>query len=133
MRKCAHGVYWPDADPVALSCQLCNPGGTGDGPVPILPRSSADPLNAVKTEKIETCECGNVRTYFSDICRFCHKPFPKDLERGRVQGTANAHAAGTCPECGSTIHYETKKKNEWECADCGELYPASKKVGKSEN
>lgn len=124
--KCAHGVYRPSADPIAYSCQMCNPDGTGDGAAPQLPRSSADPLNADKTDKLETCSCGNMRTYFSKDCVLCGKPFPVDDERGRAQGSANAHQAGVCPACSSTVHYDNGAK--WQCADCDTVYPAPKRV-----
>jgi DNA-directed RNA polymerase subunit M/transcription elongation factor TFIIS len=125
MAKCSHGVYGD-----GWGCQQCHPPGSADfdQPTPVLPRSSADPLNADKTGKMETCpKCGNLRTYFSNECRVCHAPFPITDERGRAQGTANMHQAGVCPACGSAVHYETKKATFWECADCGEEYPASKR------
>lgn len=126
MRKCAHDVYWPDKDAIAYSCQQCNPDGTGDGPTPVLPRSSSDPLTSDKSDKVETCEkCGNIRTYFSKECRFCNHPFPITTN-GRQQATANIHQAGTCPACGSTIHFDLGN-GKWECCDCGVTYPGVKR------
>jgi predicted RNA-binding Zn-ribbon protein involved in translation (DUF1610 family) len=123
--KCSHGVYWPAADPINLGCQACNPDGLGGGDVPVLPRSSSDTLG--RHDEHETCHgCGNIRTYFSQQCRHCGAAFPDDGARSRGQETANRLQLGACPECGSTVHYETKKKSEWECADCGKKYKALK-------
>lgn len=126
--KCSHGVYRPYADHIALNCQQCNPDGTGTGESPVLPRSSADPLNADRNEKLEACECGMIRTFSSDECVVCGKPFPDDSNTGRSQGTANPHAAGVCPGCGSTVHYEGKTKKQWVCADCDTTYAAPKRT-----
>lgn len=121
--KCEHGCYWPSADPVNLGCQLCNPDGLGVGENPILPRSSGDPLG--RNDEHETCKgCGNLRTYFSKQCRHCGAAFPDDDIRSRGQETANRRQIGSCPACGSSVHYETNKKSVWQCADCGTKYPA---------
>lgn len=126
IRKCEHGVYWPEGHEVAHSCQQCNPGGTGTGATPVLPRSSSDPLFATKTKDAETCgTCGNLRTYYAPNCRACGTVFPPTELRGREQGTANLHTPGVCPNCNSTVHYELSTKR-WECADCGTTYKAPK-------
>jgi hypothetical protein len=126
IQKCPHGVYWPAADPIAFSCQQCNPEGTGTGATPVLPRSSSDPLFAIKTKDAETCEtCGCLRTYFSPNCRACGTAFPITDLRGREQGTANLHNPGVCPGCNSTVHYEITPK-KWQCADCDTIYKAPK-------
>ena len=39
---------------------------------------------------------------------------------------ANRRQAGSCPECGSTVHYETDKKSVWQCADCDTKFKAPK-------
>lgn len=123
--KCDHGVYWPEADPIAYGCQFCNPAGNGDGPAPVLPRSSADPLKAVTREELDKCAgCGGMRTYADIQCRVCNTPFPQ-ADGARAQLSANQKQPGTCPVCSSTVHYETKT-GEWECSDCGEVYSAPK-------
>jgi ribosomal protein L37AE/L43A len=125
IRKCDHGVYWPEGDEKALSCQQCNPDGTGTGKAPVLPHRT----NAAEyqPEGRETCGfCGNLRTYATDACRVCHTPFPAGV--GRQATTANATRAGVCPACGSNVHYETKKKSQWECSDCGKMYQAPKGI-----
>ena len=123
--KCAHSVYWPANDPVNLGCQICNPAGLGESPAPIMPRSSSDALTQ-KMVAVTNCKgCGNVRTYCTDSCRVCGTPFPAADLRGH-DGPSNKKQAGGCSACGSTIHYETDKKNLWECAECGETYRAPK-------
>lgn len=126
--KCEHGVYFPAGDPVNLGCQLCNPDGLGAGEAPVLPHSSGDTLHH-KTSTVDTCVCGNVRTYSLPNCRVCHRPFPETEQRGRSQTAANSRQAGVCPECGSTVHYEMLKKGWWCCADCECEYRAPKLRG----
>lgn len=125
MAKCPHGLYGD-----GWGCQLCHPPGWNDddAPSPVLPRSSADPLNADKSSKIDTCPfCGMVRTYSLDKCPVCDATLPQVSERSRAQGTANAHQSGACSDCGSTIHYATGKASEWECSDCGATYKSTKR------
>ena len=95
-------------------------------------------FNPGKTEGREFCpRCGCLRTYSSDslhpvdTCRPCGFKFPPKAPRN--QGEANSRSGytghqlvGACPECGSLIHYETKNKRKWECADCGKVYPAAR-------
>ena len=126
--KCQHGVYIPEGEAVALYCAICNPDGVPDGPIPILPRSAADLFNMNKTEGREYCpRCECLRTYSQDAshpvdtCRVCGFKYPPKASRN--QSEANAHPTGSCPECGSLVHYEVNKKT-WECADCGKKYPA---------
>ena len=123
--KCSHDVYWPSGDEINLGCQLCNPDGLGAGATPVLPRSSSDTLG--RDDARETCVCGNLRTYFTNNCRHCGAAFPETDLRGQSDVTANRRQSGACTECGSTIHYETKKKSVWECADCGTQFRAPKK------
>jgi hypothetical protein len=125
--KCQHAVYWPAADEINMGCQQCNPAGLGAGKEPMLPKSSGDAL--MRGEARETCVgCGNLRTYFAPECRHCGKPFPEDSSRG--VGLANLHQSGSCPECGSAVHYETEKKSVWLCADCGAKFKAPKLKGR---
>lgn len=125
--KCVHGSYIPAGETIAIYCKLCWPDAVV-GPTPILPRSSADPLSSNKTDDAEFCaDCGCLRTYFSTACRGCGAAFPLSDSKGRVQGTANLHQAGSCPACSSTIHYVTDKKGRWECSECGTTYPAPKR------
>ena len=122
--RCSHGVYRAPGDTKSWGCVQCFPDGHDAGPSPVLPRSSADPLNAARTAKQSECtQCGGLRTYSSTNCRACGTPFPIDDAAGRVQGSANAHAAGTCPSCGSAVHYEISK-SRWQCSDCDTIYPA---------
>lgn len=126
--KCSHDVYWPAADEINLGCQLCNPDGLGAGEVPVLPRSSGNSLGR-HDEARETCHaCGNLRTYFKTVCMHCGAAFPDDNLRGRGQETANRRQVGTCPDCGSAVHYETKKKSVWACADCNTEYRAAANI-----
>lgn len=129
VQRCEHGIYRSPNETKAWGCVQCYPDGHPAGPTPVLPRSSADPLNANRTEKLEACDCGCPRTYSSTQCRACGKPYAPDSSLGRVQGSANAHAQGVCPACSSTIHYATKKLSKWACADCGTEYPAPKRKG----
>jgi hypothetical protein len=124
--KCQHSVYWPASDEVNLGCQQCNPNGLGAGEAPVLPRSSSDTLG--RSDARENCECGNLRTYFTNNCRHCGKSFPEAELRGQSNLTANRRQTGACPECCSTIHYETNKKGTWECSDCGTKFKAPKGV-----
>lgn len=129
--RCKHGVYLPPNDQesgLAWGCQLCYPAGhpeTEGAEAPVLPRSSGDTL-CRRDDARETCSCGNLRTYFTANCRHCGAAFPEDSLRGREQGTANRRQAGSCPECGSTVHYETDKKSVWQCADCDTKFKAPK-------
>lgn len=123
--KCDHGVYWPAGDSVNRGCQQCNPEGLGAGDAPILPRSSGDVLTH-QTPSLDYCTCGNVRTFSFPNCRVCGKPFPDIDRRSRTQFSANSRQAGTCPKCNSAVHYQTKKKGQWECVDCGTVYVAPK-------
>ncbi len=126
LRGCEYGVYIGCNDTLALACQLCNPDGLGAGATPVLPRSSSDTLG--RDDARENCICGNLRTYFTNNCRHCGAAFPETDLRGQSDVTANRRQSGACTECGSTIHYETKKKSMWECADCGTQFRAPKKM-----
>lgn len=46
MRRCEHGVYIPAGELTAPYCSYCTPGGPTNQRDVVLPRSSADPLNA---------------------------------------------------------------------------------------
>lgn len=132
--KCPHEVYWPAKDSVNLGCQQCNPDGLGVGSTPVLPRSSGDTLGRREEPKTNCVKCGNIRTYCTPNCRHCGTPFPEADLRGIVN-PSNIKQAGTCPACGSAIHYDVLdkagkvKKSEWQCADCDEKYPAPKRQG----
>jgi hypothetical protein len=122
--RCQHGVYIVPGDSKAQYCTLCNPEGN-TGPVPILPKSSSDPLKH-ESESIEFCPgCGNVRLSSSDCCNVCGYTY-EEIGIGRYQSTANSKQPGICPECGSAVHYEFKP-GVWECADCGKMYPSRKR------
>ena len=124
MRKCSHGVYWPDADPIALSCQQCNPDGTGEGVGPVLPRKAAGVTYHGSNEGRETCQCGCIRLSSRQTCPVCGAPYTRATER--QVGGANPTREGVCPACGSNVHYETTKRSKWRCADCDTIYPALK-------
>ena len=128
INKCSHGVYLPAGDQINLGCQQCNPDGLGGEREVVLPRTSDTDVNFVRHVQREVCSnCGNVRTYSSDACRVCFRPFPALDTSGRLQPTANERERGRCPKCGSVIHYETKRRSVWECADCGTKFPAVKR------
>lgn len=127
--KCEHGVYIPKADEStgkAWHCQQCYPEGhPEEAQTPVmLPRSSSD--SGGSSEKKTCAKCGNLRTYFTNNCRKCGAEFPEEDLRGRSDARANRRQQGACPGCGSTIHYDTKRKSFWECADCGEEFRAPK-------
>lgn len=127
MAKCNHGVYIPEGETISLYCSICNPNGIPDGPVPMLPRSAGDLSNSSKTGGREYCpKCECPRTYSKPICRVCSYMWPIE-ETGRHQGGANARPEGACPHCGSLIHFETKKKSVWLCADCDKEYKAARR------
>ena len=120
LNKCVHGVYQPEGDQIAFYCSICNPNPV-TGPAPILPKSSGDPLALDSTDNPEFCPgCGNMRLYSTESCNVCGFSWGKGA--GREQGMANAKQPGTCPTCGSSVHYEFKP-GVWDCADCGECYP----------
>ena len=122
MRKCPHGVYWPDADPIALSCQQCNPDGTGVGVAPVLAHRICGITYHGGNEGRESCTCGCIRLHSRPDCPVCGATYPKATEH--QAGGANATREGVCPTCGSNTHYETSKARVWECADCGTKYSA---------
>lgn len=131
MAKCEHGQYIPEGSTLAEYCGFCNPSGPASGgPTPVLPRSSGDPLNVGHTDARGKCtECGCIRVYSMKECPACDTPYPVD-KAAREQTIANAKQSGACPECGSTVHYETK--NGWECSDCGKPFTAPKRVQEQE-
>jgi hypothetical protein len=125
MRKCEHGVYIPPGDLIANYCSLCHPERVG-GDTPVLPRSSGDPLR-VKIANRERCpDCGGPRLFSQQVCPVCGCIF-EAVEERREQAVANNRTPGTCPDCGSTVHYENAKSGYWDCADCGTIYRASRK------
>lgn len=127
LRRCPHGVYWPEGQEIAYCCSLCNPAGNA-GAAPVLPKTGDG--NPNKTDQRETCsQCGNLRLYSQSACLHCATPFPAGDAMARRQGVANAKQPGTCPECSGGVHYEETDKDDkptgkWECADCGTVYPA---------
>jgi DNA-directed RNA polymerase subunit M/transcription elongation factor TFIIS len=126
--KCSHGVYWPASDEVNLGCQQCNPAGLPDGPTPVMPRTAADALMQKVVAVTNCSKCGNVRTYSTPNCRVCATPFPEIDLRG-IEGPANKHQVGDCPDCGSSVHYEVKDKpGKWECVECGKVFRAPKTI-----
>jgi predicted RNA-binding Zn-ribbon protein involved in translation (DUF1610 family) len=46
IHRCPHGVYIPAGEVTAPYCSYCSPGGPANQRDVVLPRSSADPLNA---------------------------------------------------------------------------------------
>ena len=127
MNRCEHGIYISDADlPSGKSwgCNFCYPEGHPETTqAPILPESSGDPLGRDRSRKM-CAKCGNMRTYYDKACVECGEPFPEEELRGKRSASGGKRLPGCCKECGSTIHYETKKKSIWCCADCGSEYKA---------
>jgi ribosomal protein L37AE/L43A len=131
LAKCEHGSYIPAGEIKAVYCPLCNPDGVPEGPVPVLPRSSGDPLRVTRPDELALCQCSGMKLSSLPECPVCGLPF--ESSKGREQLSANVSPSGACPTCGSTVHYVSKKKRVWECADCGTEYPAPKQAaGKEE-
>lgn len=129
MRKCEHGVYWPDDQATAESCQLCNPpilASEGPAEVPIFNRRGSQAFTA--TGELPSCpNCGDETAILTisrqGSCIVCGQQYeivaPVNLR-------ANNRQPGICPGCGSGIHYVNG--NRWVCADCGEEYKAPKRI-----
>ena len=125
MRRCQHGLYWPEGHPIAFSCQACNPViTTEDAPpnsAPILMHRSA--LRARENGPLPGCECGGMPVRTTGRCMKCDKPVFEVAPAG-MRMRANRREPGECPECGSRVHYEGKDKRVWVCADCDAEFPA---------
>jgi hypothetical protein len=123
IRKCKHGVYDPDG--TGWGCQECRPPEATDPncPAPILPRSSSDPLVVSRPDGLQICpSCKTLILYSNPGCAEC-----LPLKTVRKMDRANAKQKGSCGLCGSTIHYETKDRAVWECSECGNLFPSSRR------
>lgn len=125
IRKCGHGVYWPEGQKIAEDCTLCNPGGNPgrtSANTPHFNRRSA--LTMSSTGKLPHCpECQAVLTVSNGgKCFVCEGQFVIDApEKLR----ANNKVPGICPECSSGVHF-VKDAKTWSCADCGTAYKAPK-------
>src|ERR1700674_4648796 len=128
MRKCEHGIYWPDGDAIALSCQSCNPNpaaSTLPADIPIFNRRGSLKLTVTgKLPKCPNCNDTSILAMSRDgICKSC------GVQYEIVAATnlrANNAQLGLCDQCGSGVHYEKDRKT-WECADCGHLYRAPRR------
>lgn len=132
MRRCTHGVYWPQDQPIALFCQSCNP-------LTNLPESIASAVDTPKfnrrnaltitsTGKLPKCPVcqGNSILTVSNAgkCSICHTQFTIDAPQHL---RANNHQPGICPNCQSGVHFEVDSKT-WKCADCDTNYKAPRRI-----
>jgi len=127
VRRCQHGIYWPEGHAIAFSCQSCNPiineePTIAPASAPIMMERS--PLRDRVNGPVPVCaDCGVTSTRTSTECIGCGKKLPS---ASGLRQRANRREPGECPDCGSRVHFETKDKKQWECADCGTTYPASR-------
>ncbi len=128
MLRCKHDVYIPDeGTELAWSCTLCYPAGHPEAQTaaPVFNRRNS--LNLTSTGKLPKClDCDSILTVSSGgKCRHCGKEYellaPEHLR-------ANNSQPGSCPECGSGVHYIGKTKRTWVCADCCHAYNAPKRL-----
>ncbi len=123
--KCKHGVYLSpnDADSgLSWGCQQCFPDGHPESTdIPVVIRTEPETVAA----STNCTRCGCVRTYSSPNCRSCRQPFPELV----YDDSSNArNNPGACPVCGSTSHYETKRRSFWQCVECLKEYRAPKGI-----
>lgn len=124
--RCEHDVYLSPSDVASgksWGCQQCYPEGH--------PETSQEPIlsrNSIETKQLASTDCtrcGCVRTYSSPNCRSCGQPFPELV----YDDSSNArNNPGACPVCGSTSHYETKRRSFWQCVECLKEYRAPKGI-----
>lgn len=134
MRKCEHGVYWPEDQLVAEYCQTCNPA-TNDLSKPdkkefprFNRRGSLSMTETGKLPKCPVCAENGISSILTvstgGICSVCHSEFviqaPHNLR-------ANNKQPGVCPECGSGVHFDEGGR-KWRCADCSNVYRAPKRI-----
>lgn len=124
--KCVHGIYLTPGDTKSWGCVQCYPNGHEGAETPVFPESSGDPLG--RDDARTYCTCGALRLYYTPTCLHCGAAFPEKELRGQ-RLACNRRVEGICPACGSTIHYETKKKSRWQCADCDTEYSAPRLKG----
>ena len=135
MKRCEHGIYLSEADvPSGRSwgCSSCFPDGHPEATqVPVLPRSAADSLMQKIVLPANCTKCGNVRTYCTPNCRVCGTLFP-EVDFNSQGGPSNKKQPGSCPECGSNVHFEVRdnlgrvSKTKWECSECCTKFHAPK-------
>ena len=128
--RCEHGVYLPEGQTKAWGCQGCYPEGHPevDGQKLVLPRSvnfSAD-IDINRCPKCSGPLLSSFGTANVGRCVSCNEDFV--IETRNPSARANTKQAGSCPECGSNIHYETSDKKFWTCADCANEYAAPRQV-----
>lgn len=124
MRKCAHSVYWPEGHEIAESCGLCNLFPSNAGPIPYITKRVELTLGVAGKLPVCTLCGGLITTSTGGTCLNCGTEHEVKAAEGL---RANNAQSGICVLCGSGIHYETSDKKVWECADCGEKYPAGRK------
>lgn len=126
MRKCEHGVYWPEGEEKALYCTLCNPAGNPNAKtVPEFNRRGA--LQMTETGKLPRCpKCHTAILAVSNggKCVVCKTEY--DVQAPHKL-RANNRQPGLCPECGSGVHVEVDSKT-WKCADCDTKFRAPRRV-----
>src|SRR5258707_1046360 len=106
MRKCEHGVYWPQGQDVAEFCQFCNPA-TNDSPTDA-PKTAPIVFNRhgslalTETGRLPKCPNCNGTSILAvsngGKCIICHHEF-EIKQPGKLR--ANNSQPGVCPECGS--------------------------------
>ncbi|VVB51623.1 Uncharacterised protein [uncultured archaeon] len=128
MRKCPHGVFWPDGQEKALYCTFCNPSGNPDAKViPEFNRRGA--LHLTETGRLPKCPtCHTALLAVSNggrcvVCKTEHEIVAPHKLR------ANNKQPGLCPSCGSGVHIEIDGRT-WKCADCATPFKASKELMK---
>lgn len=94
IRKCQHGVYWPDGHTVALCCQACNPPKV---------------LTREEEKRAATFQFPQASNDLLNV-------------NDRLHANNSDPDLGACPKCGSRLHFAFRKK--YECADCGTFFKA---------
>lgn len=128
IKKCEHGVYDPHGD--GAYCQMCNPSTN----IKALDATKSDlhfnrrsALSLTETGKLPKCSnCATILTVSNNgTCHVCGTEHTIDAPEHL---RANNAQPGICPSCGSGVHYTTKTKRKWQCADCGREYVAPKRA-----
>jgi ribosomal protein L37AE/L43A len=126
MRRCEHGVYWPEGHAIAFCCEFCNPLGNPGQASPTFNRRGSLALTTTgKLPKCPNCQGNSILTVSNGgKCTICKTEF--DLT-APTKLRANNRQPGVCPECGSGVHFQVSNK-EWKCADCDTTYRAPKRL-----
>jgi hypothetical protein len=127
MRRCEHGVYWPEGHPVAFYCDKCNPGGNPEvKEAPKFNRRGSLALTETgRLPKCPKCNGASILTVSLDgKCVICDTEFEINTPH---KLRANNSQPGLCPSCGSGVHFEVDRRT-WKCADCDTQYKAPKRI-----